>query len=183
MVAKRSSRAVTSITVLDILLFVGFARTRDRDNFFPFTPMLHEVAASDLELTTIVNRVRKLLKKVQLFAGEVERIDLHKNELTLSHEFQRHTHTVRYDQLVLALGSIPNFHNLPGLAERAITMKTLGDAVALRNRLIAHLEEADTDCTQGEREPLLTFVAPSPTKVGRLHREIERSSAGNSSET
>jgi NADH dehydrogenase len=78
--------------------------------------------------------------------------------LTLSHGFKRHSHTVPYDQLILALGSIPNFHNLPGLADRAITMKSLGDAVALRNRLIAHLEEADTDCAKGEREPLLTFV-------------------------
>jgi NADH dehydrogenase len=129
-----------------------------RDNFFLFTPMLHEVAASDLDLTMIVNPIRKLLRKVQLFAGEVEHIDLPNSRLTLSHGFKRHSHTVPYDQLILALGSIANFHNLPGLADRAITMKSLGDAVALRNRLIAHLEEADTDCAQGEREPLLTFV-------------------------
>jgi NADH dehydrogenase len=130
----------------------------NRDNFFLFTPMLHEVAASDLELTTIVNPVRKLLRKVQLFAGEVEHIDLGNSRLTLSHGFKRHSHTVPYDYLILALGSIANFHNLPGLADRAITMKSLGDAVALRNRLIAHLEEADTDCAKAEREPLLTFV-------------------------
>jgi NADH dehydrogenase len=129
-----------------------------RDNFFLFTPMLHEVAASDLDLTTIVNPIRKLLRDVQLFAGEVEHIDLRNSRLTLSHGFERHSHTVPYDQLILALGSIANFHNLPGLADRAITMKSLGDAVALRNRLIAHLEEADTDCARGEREPLLTFV-------------------------
>ncbi len=130
----------------------------NRDNFFLFTPMLHEVAASDLDLTTIVNPVRKLLSKVQLFAGEVEHIDLPNSRLTLAHGFKRHSHTVPYDQLILALGSVANFHGLPGLAEHAITMKSLGDAVALRNRLIAHLEEADTDCAKREREPLLTFV-------------------------
>jgi len=129
-----------------------------RDNFFLFTPMLHEVAASDLDLTMIVNPIRKLLKNIQLFAGEVEHIDLPNSRLTLAHGFKRHSHTVPYDQLILALGSVPNFHNLPGLADRAITMKSLGDAVALRNRLIAHLEEADTDCAKREREPLLTFV-------------------------
>src|SRR5262249_30010164 len=48
----------------------------NRDNFFLFTPMLHEVAASDLDLTNIVNPVRKLLKRINFFAGEVERIDL-----------------------------------------------------------------------------------------------------------
>jgi NADH dehydrogenase len=130
----------------------------NRDNFFLFTPMLHEVAASDLDLTTIINPARKLLRKVQLFAGEVEHIDLPNNRLTLSHGFKRHYHTLSYDRLILALGSITNFYNLPGLAQRALTMKSLGDAVELRNRLIAHLEEADTDCARDHREPLLTFV-------------------------
>ena len=130
----------------------------NRDNFFLFTPMLHEVAASDLDLTTIINPARKLLRKVQLFAGEVDHIDLPNNRLTVSHGFKRHSHTFSYDRLILALGSITNFYNLPGLAQRALTMKSLGDAVELRNRLIAHLEEADTDCARDHREPLLTFV-------------------------
>ena len=86
----------------------------NRDNFFLFTPMLHEVAASDLDLTTIINPARKLLRKVQLFAGEVEHIDLPNNRLTLSHGFKRHSHTFSYDRLILALGSITNFYNLPG---------------------------------------------------------------------
>jgi NADH dehydrogenase len=130
----------------------------NRDNFFLFTPMLHEVAASDLELTTIVNPVRKLLRKVQVFSGDVERVDLEKRLLTLSHGFQRHSHTVNYDHVIVALGSIANVHNLPGLEARAVTMKSLGDAVALRNRIIANLEEADTECARDQREALLTFV-------------------------
>src|SRR5215472_15685403 len=44
----------------------------NRENFFLFTPMLHEVAASDLDLTTIVNPARKLLRSVSFFAGEVK---------------------------------------------------------------------------------------------------------------
>src|SRR5438445_2545931 len=44
----------------------------NRDNFFLFTPMLHEVAASDIELTHIVNPVRKLLKRVNVVAGDVD---------------------------------------------------------------------------------------------------------------
>src|SRR6201998_207543 len=63
-----------------------------------------------------------------------------------------------YDPLVIGLGSITNFFNLPGLEERALTMKSLGDAIHLRNRLIAHLEEADTECCAALRRPLLTFV-------------------------
>ncbi len=120
--------------------------------------MLHDVAASELELTTIVNPARKLLRKVQLFASEIGKIVVANNQFTLFHGFNRHSHTVKYDYLILALGSVANFHNVPGLAGRAITMKSLGDAATLRNRLIAHLEEADTDCVNGERNALLTFV-------------------------
>jgi NADH dehydrogenase len=130
----------------------------NRDNFFLFTPMLHEVAASDLDLTNIVNPVRQLLKRVKFFHGEVEAIDLRSKRVTVSHGFDRHTHDLGYDQLIIALGAITNFFNLPGLAERALTVKTLGDAIHLRNRLIQLLEEADTECAAGNREPLLTFV-------------------------
>jgi NADH dehydrogenase len=130
----------------------------NRDNFFLFTPMLHEVAASDLDLSNIVNPVRKLLKRVSFFAGEVERIDLEQKVVNVSHGFDHHHHALSYDHLVIGLGSITNFFKLPGLEKRALTMKSLGDAIHLRNRLIAHLEEASTECSANLRRPLLTFV-------------------------
>ena len=130
----------------------------NRENFFLFTPMLHEIAASDLDLTNIVNPVRKMIRHVNFFCGDVDRIDIDKKQVVVSHGFDRHSHTLEYDHLVLALGSVTNFFNLPGVAERALTMKSLGDAIQLRNRLIAHLEEADTECARAERAPLLTFV-------------------------
>ncbi|HEY2569092.1 MAG TPA: NAD(P)/FAD-dependent oxidoreductase [Candidatus Udaeobacter sp.] len=130
----------------------------NRDNFFLFTPMLHEIAASDLDMTNIVNPVRKMLRHVDFFAGDIESIDLEKRAVVVSHGFDHHTHTLEYDHLVLALGSVTNFFKLPGLEERALTMKSLGDAIQLRNRLIAHLEEADTECAAKDREALLTFV-------------------------
>jgi NADH:ubiquinone reductase (H+-translocating) len=130
----------------------------NRENFFLFTPMLHEVAASDLDLTHIVNPVRKLLKRVQFFDGDVDDIDLPGRRVIVSHGAEHHSHAVEYDQLVIALGSITNFFNLPGLQERALTMKSLGDAIYLRNKLISHLEEADFECCAPERQALLTFV-------------------------
>jgi len=48
----------------------------NRENFFLFTPMLHEIAASNLDFTHIVNPIRKLLSKVEFFHGEVRSIDL-----------------------------------------------------------------------------------------------------------
>jgi NADH:ubiquinone reductase (H+-translocating) len=130
----------------------------NRENFFLFTPMLHEIAASDLDLTNIVNPVRKMIQRVNFFCGDVDKIDIERKRVTVSHGFVRHSHDLEYDHLVLALGSVTNFFNLPGVAERALTMKSLGDAIQLRNRLIAHLEEADTECAKAERRSLLTFV-------------------------
>jgi NADH:ubiquinone reductase (H+-translocating) len=130
----------------------------NRDNFFLFTPMLHEVAASDLDITNIVSPIRKLLRRVTFFNGDIEAIDLVQKRVGLSHGHERHCHSLSYDHLVLALGSTTNFFNIPGLAERALTMKSLDDAISLRNRLIANLEEADFECTASLRAPLLNFV-------------------------
>jgi NADH dehydrogenase len=130
----------------------------NRENFFLFTPMLHEVAASDLDLAHIVNPLRKLLRRTSLFTGTVERIDTDARTVTVSHAHGLHTHELPYDHLVLALGAVTNYFGLPGLAERAIAMKTLGDAIRLRNQLLEHLEEADFECNAAIREPLLTLV-------------------------
>jgi NADH:ubiquinone reductase (H+-translocating) len=129
-----------------------------QDNFFLFTPMLHEVAASDLDLTHIVNPIRKMLRHVCFFEGEILSIDLAGRRVTVCHGFDQHTHELSYDHLVFALGSVTNFYDIPNLAETALTMKTLGDAIGLRNRLIEHLEEAATECAAADREPLLTFA-------------------------
>jgi NADH:quinone reductase (non-electrogenic) len=130
----------------------------NRENFFLFTPMLHEVAASDLDLTHIVNPIRKLLRRVAFVQAEVESIDLAGRRVLLSHGHEPHPHELPYDHLVLGLGAVTNFYGLPGVEERALTMKSLGDAIYLRNRLIEQLEQADFECACEDRAPLLTFV-------------------------
>ena len=130
----------------------------NRENFFLFTPMLHEVAASDLDITHIVNPIRKLLRHVKFFHGEVESIDLQNKVVRLFHGPNRHEHELTYDFLVIALGSTTNFFNLAGLEENSLTMKSLGDAIHLRNRLIDLLEEADFECAFRDRSDLLTVV-------------------------
>src|SRR6516162_2203651 len=87
----------------------------NRENFFLFTPMLHEVAASDLDLTTIVNPVRRMLKRVNFFAGQVENIEPEKKRVEVSQGFDHNNHRLEYDYLVLGLGSITNFYDLPVL--------------------------------------------------------------------
>src|SRR5215469_7870268 len=89
---------------------------------------------------------------------KVHSVDLVHRCVVVAHGFDQHSHSLEYDHIVFALGCVTNFYNIPGLQERAVTMKSLGDAIALRNRLIEHLEEADTECAANDREPLLTFM-------------------------
>lgn len=120
--------------------------------------MLHEIAASDLDITTIVNPIRKMVKRTQFIAADVEKIDVESKCVTILHGFDRHRHLLNCDHLVLALGSVPNFRGMADLEQRALTMKSLEDAIRLRNRAIAHLEEADTECAAASRERLLTVI-------------------------
>ena len=129
-----------------------------RDNFFLFTPMLHEIAASDLEITNIVNPLRKLLRKVEVLVGEVNEIDLPNKRVLISRGYRNHSQEIDYDHLVIALGSITNFYDIPGLADLAVPMKSLRDAIRLRAQILRHLEEANFECNPAERQSLLTFV-------------------------
>jgi NADH dehydrogenase len=130
-----------------------------RDNFFLFTPMLHEIAASDLEITNIVNPLRKLLHKVEVLVGAVDEIDLANKRVMVSRGYRNDSQQLHYDHLVIALGSITNFYNLPGFPELALAMKSLPDAIRLRARVLRHLEEANSECNLSVRQSLLTFVA------------------------
>src|SRR5947208_10663491 len=129
-----------------------------RDNFFLFTPMLHEIAASDLEITNIVNPLRKLLRKVEVLVGDVNEIDLPNKRVLISRGYRNHSHEIDYDHLIIALGSITNFYDIPGLADLAVPMKSLRDAIQLRAQILRHLEEANFECNPAERQSLLTFV-------------------------
>ncbi len=129
-----------------------------RENYFLFSPMLPEVAAGELEQNTIVNLLRKLLRRVKSFVGTIEEINLDARHVLVSHGFDGHKHELPYDQLILALGSGTNFFGLPGVEASCLTLKTLSDAVTVRNRLITHLEEANSECAAGQRQPLLTFI-------------------------
>src|ERR671918_180264 len=73
----------------------------NRENFFLFTPMLHEVAASDLDITHIVNPVRKLLHRTHFFNGDIEAIDLKVRRVVVTHADDSHNHELSYDYLVL----------------------------------------------------------------------------------
>ena len=129
-----------------------------RDNFILFTPMLHEVVASDLEPPDICNPLRKLLRRVTVVSGEIRTINLAARRVTISYGIRELTRELPFDYLVLALGSETSFLGIPGVAEHALGIKTLRDAVMLRAGVIAMLEAASVEPDPGRRKRMLTFV-------------------------
>jgi NADH dehydrogenase len=130
-----------------------------RDNFTLFTPMLDEVAAGDLEPSHISNPLRKLLRRVTILSGNIQAIDLAGRRATISYGISGLlTRELPFDYLVLALGSETNYFEIPGVAEHALGIKTLGEAVMLRARVIAMLEIASVEPDSNRRKRMLTFV-------------------------
>jgi NADH:ubiquinone reductase (H+-translocating) len=129
-----------------------------RDNFILFTPMLHEVVASDLEPPDISNPLRKLLRRVTVVSGEIRTINLAARRVTISYGIRDLKRELRFDYLVLALGSETSYLGIPGVAEHALGIKTLRDAVMLRAGVIAMLEAASVEPDPGRRKRMLTFV-------------------------
>jgi NADH dehydrogenase len=129
-----------------------------QENFVLFTPMLHEVAGSDAAATDVVQPLRKMLRRTSVLIGDIESIDLDKKQVRVRQSDLVHHRDLTYDQIVLALGSVTNFYRTPGIEEYALTMKTLGDALVVRNRAIDALELADGEPDETLRKAMLTVV-------------------------
>jgi NADH dehydrogenase len=129
-----------------------------KENFVLFTPMLHEVAGSDVGAADVVQPLRKMLRHTRVLIAEIDSIDLSRKTVHFVQQDLAQAFDLTYDQLVLALGSITNFYRTPGIEDHALTMKTLGDAIVLRNRVIEALDVADSHPDQMERKRMLTVV-------------------------
>jgi len=129
-----------------------------QSNFLLFTPMLAEVAASALAAQHISTPLRAVCPRTRFLHATVEAIDPDAQTVQVRATPTSPVKTIPYDQLVLALGSVPNFYDLPGLEANAFTLKTLKDATDLRNHVISLLERADVEQNEDERQCLLTFV-------------------------
>jgi NADH dehydrogenase len=129
-----------------------------RDNFTLFTPMLDEVASGDLEPAHICNPLRKLFRSVIILSGEIKAIDIAARRVTISYGMRTLTRELPFDHLILALGSETNYSGVPGVADNAHSIKTLGDAAMLRAKVIAMLELASVDPDPDRRKRILTFV-------------------------
>ncbi len=78
-----------------------------------------------------------------------------------------HGKDIRYDFLVLAIGSVSNFSDIPGAKEHAFPLKTMDDAIDLRNHILSRFERASMEPASEERRRILTFtiVGAGPTGV------------------
>ena len=125
-------------------------------NFLLYTPFLPEAAAGTLEPRHVVTPLRDMLKRTFLRLGAVTAHDPAARTVQIrTHEGE--TEEQRYDQLVLALGSVSRLLPVPGL-ENAIGFKSLADAIWLRNHVIETLEAANASEDPERREELLTYV-------------------------
>jgi NADH dehydrogenase len=137
-----------------------------RDNFILFTPMLPEVASGMIETRNIVTPVRAFCKKAKFYQAKVKSIDLNGEKVTTTHAIGRqsqpngwHERILKYDYLIIALGSENNFFKMYDVQKYSFTMKSIDDAITLRNHIINVLEQASLEEDDVElRKSLLTFV-------------------------
>ena len=129
-----------------------------RENFILFTPMLHEVAAGDLQPTDIVNPLRRILRHVKVVEADIDAIDLHGRRVSCVGGLGDVRRDFEFDHLLLTLGAETNFFDMAGVRDWAATMKTLGDAALLHNTMVALLETATLQENASARRALLTFV-------------------------
>ena len=128
------------------------------DNFLLFTPMLPQVASGIIETRHIVMPIRAICKKTKFYEGRIKNVDPFGKLVTLWGTGEKRGVSIYYDYLVVALGSETNFFGMADVEKNAYTMKTLNDAVVLRNRVVDMLEQADNETDTILRDSLLTFV-------------------------
>ena len=130
----------------------------NHENYFVFQPLLPEIISCDIGLTDAISPLRRLLPRTQLFIRDVDGVDFETNTVRLRPGFWPQLRSVRFNHLIIAMGTVTDFRGSPGLAEHALRFKTLQDAVVLRNHLIQVVQEAGIEEDPARKAALLTFV-------------------------
>jgi NADH:ubiquinone reductase (H+-translocating) len=126
------------------------------ENFMLFTPLLPEAASGTLEPRHVVVPLRLMCPHAELLLGRLTALD--PASRTAIVETDAGAYEVRYEQAVLALGSISRRLPIPGLAEHGLGFKDLADAIHLRNHVLRRLEAAVMERDRHRAEAQLTFV-------------------------
>ena len=137
-----------------------------RDNYFVFQPLLADIISGTIETTHVVVPLRRMLTGATVEVGVVDEIDTIRRVVRLRRRQGGGGSTIAYDALIVAVGGLTNFSAVPGMAEYAVGMRTLGDAFYLRNRALEMLEEARLESDPRRRAQLLTFVVVGGGSTG-----------------
>jgi NADH dehydrogenase len=135
----------------------------DRNNYNFFPPLLYQIATGYLETSNICYPFRRLWRKKKNIAfhmAEFQKVNLQEKKIVLS------TGEMSYDYLVFATGTKTNYFGLENVQRDALPMKTVNDALELRNYLLQIMEEATRTEDEKEREKLLTVVVAGGGATG-----------------
>ena len=127
----------------------------DKNNYHQFPPLLYQVASSGLEYNEISFPYRKIFQKRKNFyfrLAEVYGVN------PKGHTIQTSIGELEYDYLVIAAGTITNFFGNKTIEEQSLPMKTVEEALALRDTLLINLEKATTCTDPDEKQALLNIV-------------------------
>jgi len=129
-----------------------------QSNYLLFVPMLPSAAAASIGLTHILSPLREILRRTRIRVETVESVDLEARTVTTTHPSAHTEQILAWDYLVIALGSVVNLARLPGVAQHGLPIKTIGDALQIRNRTVEMLEAAENTPDAEQRKRMLTFV-------------------------
>lgn len=127
----------------------------DKNNYHQFQPLFYQVATAGLEPSSISFPLRKVFqskKNVHIRVTEVKAV--HTDRKSVDTELGE----ITYDFLVIATGATTNYFGMKEIEENAIPMKSVAEALALRNRMLQNLEDALAVDTDDEREGLMSIV-------------------------
>ncbi len=133
------------------------------ENYFTFQPLLPEVVGGSLDPMHVVSPIRHVLRRTEVLRGRVVELDLQaapgragSAQIAITGSTEKMRLTARF--VVLALGSVVDVSRIPGMAEHALLMRTIADALRIRYAVLERLERAAFTTGADKREALLTFV-------------------------
>ena len=136
------------------------------ENFMLFTPILPEAASGTLEPRHVVVPLRMMCPHAELLLGRAVAIDEAARMVRVEGEAGRFD--IRYENLVLAVGSVPRTLPIPGLAEHGLGFNDLADAIHLRNHVLRQLELAEAAGDRAERHLRFVFIGAGYAGVEAL---------------
>lgn len=125
--------------------------------YMTYQPFLPEVAAGEIEGRHVVVGLRRHLKRTNVVNAKVTKID-HANKVATITPAQGEPWEHRYDQIVVTAGAVSRTFPIPGIADNAIGLKTVEEAMAIRDRILTNFDRAANLPAGPERDRLLTVV-------------------------